>query len=135
MSYLLDANACIHLINGTSPRLSDRFRQESPVVIRMSSVVRAELTFGARNSSQAAENLRLIEAFWEPFVSLPFDDLCADHYGVIRADLKRQGRIIGANDLLIAATALAHHLTLITHNTREFERVPGLKLEDWEECS
>lgn len=135
MSYLLDANACIHLINGTSPRLKDRFRQESPVVIRMSSVVRAELTFGARNSSRAAENLRLIEAFWEPFISLSFDDLCADHYGAIRADLKRQGRLIGANDLLIAATALAHHLTLITHNTREFERVPGLKLEDWEESS
>lgn len=135
MTYLLDANACIHLINGTSPALLERFRQKSPASLRMSSVVRAELTFGARNSTRAAENLRLVEAFWEPFVSLPFDDGGAEHYGSIRADLKRQGRLIGSNDLLIAATALAHNVTLVTHNTREFERVPGLKLEDWEEGS
>jgi tRNA(fMet)-specific endonuclease VapC len=89
VTYLLDANACIQLINGTSRPLLDRFRQESPAVIRMSSVVRAELTFGARNSTRAAENLRLIEAFWEPFVSLPFDDQGAEHYGTVRADLKR----------------------------------------------
>jgi tRNA(fMet)-specific endonuclease VapC len=132
MTYLLDANACIHLINGTAPALMARFREESPVSLRMSSVVRAELVFGARNSSRAAENLRLIEAFWEPFVSLPFDDLGAEQYGLIRAELKRQGRPIGANDLLIAATALAFDVTLVTHNTREFGRVPGLKLEDWE---
>lgn len=132
MTYLLDANACIHLINGTSPVLLERFRQESPATLRMSSVVRAELVFGARNSSRAAENLRMITSFWEPFTSLPFDDLGAEQYGLIRAELKRQGRPIGSNDLLIAATALAYDVTLVTHNTREFGRVPGLRLEDWE---
>ncbi len=135
MTYLLDANACIHLINGTAPALMARFRRESPVSLRLSSVVRAELSFGARNSSRAAENLRLIEAFWEPLISLPFADPSAEQYGLVRAELKRQGRPIGANDLFIAATALAHDLTLVTHNTREFERVPGLRLEDWEEAS
>lgn len=132
MTYLLDVNACIHLTNGTSPSLLTRFRQESPTSLRMSAVVRAELTFGARNSSRAAENLRLIADFWEPFVSLPFDDQGAERYGTIRAELKWQGRMIGANDLLIAATALAYDLTLVTHNTGEFGRVAGLKLEDWE---
>ena len=132
MTYLLDANACIHLLNGTSASLLERFRRESPSTLRMSSVVKAELVFGARNSSRPAENLRLIASFWEPFESLPFDDPCAEQYGLIRAELKRQGRLIGANDMLIAATALARDVTLITHNTREFARVPGLKLEDWE---
>lgn len=131
MAYLLDANVCIHLINGTSPTLLARFRQESPASLRLSSIVRSELAFGAQNSSRAAENLRLIAAFWEPFVSLPFDDQGAERYGAIRAELKRQGRLIGANDLFIAATALAFDLTLVTHNTREFSRVPGLRLEDW----
>ena len=132
MSYLLDANACIHLINGTSPPLLKRFRLESPMSLRMSSVVKAELVFGARNSSRAAENLRMIAGFWEPFESLPFDDASAEQYGLVRAELKRQGRLIGSNDMLIAATALAFDATLVTHNTREFVRVPGLKLEDWE---
>ena len=132
MTYLLNANACIHLINGTSPTLLTRFCRESPATLRMSSVVRAELVFGARNSSRAAENLRMITSFWEPFTSLPFGDDGAEQYGLIRAELKRQGRPIGANDLLIAATALAHDVTLVTHNTREFSQVPGLRLEDWE---
>lgn len=132
MTYLLDANACIGLINGTAPSLAARFRRESPASLCLSSVVRAELVFGARNSGRAAENLRLIGAFWEPLISLPFDDHGAEHYGLIRAELKRQGRLIGANDLLIAATALAYAVTLVTHNTREFGRVPGLNLTDWE---
>ena len=132
MIYLLDANVCIRLINDSSPALLRRFRLEGPASLRLSSVVRAELMFGARNSGRVAETLRLIAAFWEPLVGLPFDDASAAHYGVIRAELRRQGRPIGPNDLLIAATALAYDVTLVTHNTREFNRVPGLRLEDWE---
>jgi tRNA(fMet)-specific endonuclease VapC len=130
--YVLDANACIHLINGTSPGLIARFKAKKPDDFRMSTVVRAELIFGARNSSRIAENLRLLDRFLAPFTSLPFDDAGAEAYGQIRVELKRQGKPIGANDLLIAASALAHNLTLITHNVREFGRVPGLKYEDWE---
>jgi len=77
-----------------------------------------------------SRNLRLLEHFFEAVASLPFDDRCAGEYGVIREELERAGTPIGPNDLLIAATALAHDGTLVTHNIREFSRVPGLRMED-----
>lgn len=131
-AYLLDTNACIHLLNGTSTPLAERLRQESPATVRLCSVVKAELYHGARRSSRVGENLALLGRFFDPFVSLPFDDRCAEHYGQIRSGLEREGRPIGPNDLMIAATARAHGLTLVTHNSTEFARVPGLPLEDWE---
>lgn len=88
---------------------------------------------GARLSSRVAENLRSIERLLEPFHSIPFDDSCADQYAQISSTLRRQGMLIGANDLLIAATALSRKLTLVTHNVDEFSRVTGLLIEDWEE--
>jgi tRNA(fMet)-specific endonuclease VapC len=103
-----------------------------PAEVAMSAIVKAELTYGARKSSHVAANLRLVDAFLEPFALLPFDGRAADVYGSIRADLEREGRPIGPNDLLIAATALAHSLTLVTHNVSEFNRVPGLSVVDWE---
>lgn len=130
--YLLDANACIHLINGTSPALAARLAQHAPSSVAISSVVTAELLYGARNSSHVAENLRVVTSFLAPFARLPFDDTCAESYAQLRAELKRRGALIGANDMFIAATALAHGLTLVTHDTRAFGRVPGLLLEDWE---
>ncbi|MFU8807459.1 MAG: type II toxin-antitoxin system VapC family toxin, partial [Bradymonadaceae bacterium] len=83
-------------------------------------------------SSRVAENLDLLRRFFLPFKSVAFDDPCADHCGRVRAELAAQGTPIGPNDLLIAATALAHDLTLVTHNIREFSRVTGLRMEDWE---
>lgn len=130
--YLLDTNACIRVLNGTSPQLVARLRNLDPAEIRLCAVVKAELAFGARNSTHVAENLSLLERFFAPFVSLPYDDRCADQYGLIRADLARSGQLIGPNDLLMAATARAHDLTLVSHNTRELSRVVGLRLEDWE---
>lgn len=130
--YLLDTNACIHLLNGTSAPLAERLRRESPATVRLCAVVKAELYHGARRSSRVAENLSLLGRFFQPFVSLPFDDRCAEHYGQIRTGLEREGRLIGPNDLMIAATARAHGLTLVTHNSAEFARVPALPLEDWE---
>ncbi len=76
--------------------------------------------------------MRLLKVFFAPLQSLPFDDNCAEHYGQIHADLLNQGKPIGSNDTLIAAIARAHDATLITHNTAEFGRVAGLRLEDWE---
>ncbi|NKB69417.1 MAG: PIN domain-containing protein [Candidatus Latescibacteria bacterium] len=130
--YLLDTNACIRVLNNTSPPLIARLRQCDAAQIHLSSVVKAELLFGARHSARVAANLQLIERFAVPFTPLPFDDLCADHYGLIRADLAAQGQPIGPNDLLIAATARAFDLTLVSHNTAEFTRVVGLRIEDWE---
>ena len=133
--YLLDTNACIRVLNDSSHPLVSRLRQHHPAEIRLCSVVKGELVYGARRSSRPAENLRLLSRFFAPFISLPFEDRCADHYGEIRHDLQRAGTLIGPNDLLIAATAIGHDATLITHNTREFSRVVGLALEDWEEPS
>ena len=132
MRFLLDTNACIRILNGTSPDVIRRLEGLEPADIAMSAVVRAELVYGARKSENVAANLRLVDAFFEPFVCLPFGDREADAYGSLRADLERGGRPIGPNDLLIAATALTHSLTLVTHNLSEFARVPGLKVEDWE---
>ena len=95
-------------------------------------MVKAELLYGAHRSAQREDNLRLLATLFQQFTSLPFDDTAADAYGRIRADLTRRGTPIGPNDLMIASIALVHHLTLVTHNTREFGRVVGLQLEDWE---
>ena len=132
MIFLLDTNACIRLLNGTSPKLVARMRASDPSHIALSAVVKAELLYGARKSSRPADNLRLLERFFAPLASLPFDDACADRYGVVRAELEAAGTPIGPNDLMIAATALANGATLVTNNAREFSRVAGLHLEDWE---
>jgi len=132
--YLLDTNACIRLLNGTSPPLAEALARHDPAQTYLCSIVKAELLFGARHSARIAENLGLLTRFFEPFPSLPFDDRCAEHYGAIRADLAREGSPIGPNDLLIAATARAHAVTLVTHNTREFSRVAGLRIADWEQA-
>jgi tRNA(fMet)-specific endonuclease VapC len=131
--YLLDTNACIRILNGTSQTLLATMRKHEPAEIRLSAVVKAELLYGARRSSRAAHNLRLLARFFEPLVCLPFDDECAQRYGLIRAELERAGTPIGPNDLMIAATAVAHELVLVTHNTSEFSRVSGLRVEDWEQ--
>ena len=130
--YLLDSNACIRVLNRTSESLVERLRRHDPSEIRISSVVKAELLYGARRSGRVAENLSLLQRFFQPFLSLPFDDRCAEHYGVVRTQLERDGRPIGPNDLMIAATAMAHDLVLVTNNTGEFLRVAGLAVEDWQ---
>ncbi|UCG23255.1 MAG: type II toxin-antitoxin system VapC family toxin [Chloroflexota bacterium] len=130
--YLLDTNACIQILNDSSPSLVVRLRQQSPGDVYLCSVVKAEMMYGAYHSSRVAENLRLLHRFFEPFISLPFDDNCCDAYGRIRSDLARIGQLIGPNDLQIAATAVTNDLTLVTANTNEFGRVAGLSIENWE---
>ncbi len=110
--------------------LVERIRSLDPGDLALSRIVKAELLFGARKSRKVEQNLALLEAFFSQFESLPFDDLAADHYGQLRAALQVKGTVIGANDLLIASVALAHGLTLLTRNRKEFSRVPGLR---WEE--
>lgn len=132
MIYLLDTNVCIHLLNEKHPTILQHFQQHSPADIAMCSVVKAELLSGARRSQRVEANLQLLKAFFAPLQSLAFDDECAEHYGQIHADLLTQGKPIGPNDTLIAAIARAHDATLITHNTSEFKRVAGLRIEDWE---
>ncbi len=130
--YLLDTNACIRILNDSSPPLIARLQQHDPSGIYLCAVVKAELLYGAYHSSHVADNLRLLDRFFAPFVSLPFDDRCVMGYGRIRSDLAREGTMIGPYDLMIAATTMSHDLTLVTHNTKEFARIAGLQIEDWE---
>lgn len=128
----LDTNACIRALNRSSERLVAQLEAHDPSEIAVSSVVRAELAYGARRSRRVEENLGVLRRFLAPFRSVAFDERCADHYGRIRAELEAQGTVIGPNDLLIAATAQAHDALLVTANTREFSRVTGLRFENWE---
>ncbi len=132
MRYLLDTNVCIRVLNGTSPELVERLSAHHPSEIGISTIVRAELNFGARKSQRMAENLTVLGAFLAPFAAVPFDEQAAEDYGVIRSGLERQGTPIGPNDLFIAASAKAHDLVLVSNNVRELSRVAGLRLEDWE---
>ncbi|CAN5784678.1 type II toxin-antitoxin system VapC family toxin [soil metagenome] len=129
--FLLDTNVCVGVLKDNAV-VVNRFGRYATAELRLCSVVKAELYYGARAGAAVAKNLATVERFCRPFESLPFDDSCAKTYGTLRADLRQRGQLIGPNDLMIAAIALTHELTLVTHNTREFERVPGLMLEDWE---
>ena len=132
MIYLLDTNACIQLWQRKNLTVRRHFAQYSPNEIALCSVVKAELLFGALRSEQKESNLALLQKLFTPLQSFDFDDNAAEHYADIRAALTAQGNLIGANDLMIAAIALANKATLITHNTAEFLRVQGLQLDDWE---
>ena len=128
----MDTNACIQLWQRKNLNARRHFAQYSPADIALCSVVKAELLFGALRSEYKENNLQLLKQLFAPLQSFDFDDIAAEHYAQIRADLTAQGRLIGANDLMIAAIARANHVTLITHNTGEFSRVKGLATEDWE---
>jgi tRNA(fMet)-specific endonuclease VapC len=132
MIYLLDSNACIQLLNHRQSPVEQHLAQHTPAHIALCNVVKGELLYGAYRSQRVEANLHLLHAFFAPFASLPLNDAAAEHYGQIRADLMAKGTPIGPNDLLIAAIARAHDAILITHNTGEFGRVAGLRIEDWE---
>lgn len=125
---LLDTDVCIAFLNGGDPSLRRAFGAWGDK-LRLCSVVKAELYFGARSGARVNENLLRLAAFFREIVSLDFDDAAAQHYGVIRAQLKKAGTPIGPNDLMIASIALAHDASLATRNLREFVRVPALRLE------
>jgi tRNA(fMet)-specific endonuclease VapC len=131
LSFVLDTNVCIAYLDGQDHAVRDRMLGMIPSQLKLTSVVKAELLYGARNSDRVEANLARLARFFEPFVSLPFDDAAAEWYGVIRAQLRREGTPIGANDLMIAAVARAVDGTLVTRNQDEFRRVAGLKIACW----
>jgi tRNA(fMet)-specific endonuclease VapC len=130
--YLLDTNVCIRFLNKKSPNIKDKLRTINPGEIRICSVVKAELFYGAYKSKNLEKNLKTQREFFNRFRSLPFDDKAAETYGKIRSSLEKSGNIIGPNDLMIAAIAIANDAVLVTHNCDEFNRVEGLEFEDWE---
>jgi tRNA(fMet)-specific endonuclease VapC len=132
LGYLLDTNACIHAINRKGSAVGQQILTIPAVQIYVCTIVYAELCYGAYRSNQVERNLSKVEVFCKPFVCLPFDQPSAQIAGQVRANLAAKGTPIGPNDILIAAIALANHLTLVTHNISEFSRVDGLSYEDWE---
>jgi tRNA(fMet)-specific endonuclease VapC len=128
---LLDTNVCIAFLDGADSQVRDRLLALASDEVALCSVVKAELLYGARHSARVDENLTRLSAFFAPFRSLPFDDDAAERYGEIRAQLRRAGLPIGANDMLIAAIAVAADATVVTRNQDEFRRVAGLRVETW----
>jgi tRNA(fMet)-specific endonuclease VapC len=133
MRYLLDTNAVIGILRGRSRSLLARYITVPRVRICTCSPVRAELLYGSLRSAKPVENRAKQEEFLEGLTSFDFDDGAADAYARARAQVEATGGTLGAMDYLIAAIAIANDLMLITHNVREFSRVPGLRYEDWEE--
>ena len=130
LKYFLDTNIVIYVIKQRPMQVLEVFnRQHGRMAI--SSITLAELVHGAEKSSDVSRNTAVVEDFVSRLAVLPYDDKAAWQYGNIRAALEKLGQPIGINDLHIAAHARSNGLTLITNNMREFERVPGLLLENW----
>ena len=131
MRFMLDTNIIAYAKNNRPETVLKRLMQHSPEDYCISSITLAELEFGVYNSARPEQNQLALVTFLARIKVVPFDADAAREYGITRADLTRKGTLIGANDLLIAAHARALDVTLVTNNTREFERVDGLKLENW----
>jgi tRNA(fMet)-specific endonuclease VapC len=129
--YFLDANICIYALKETFPGIADRVRRHTPADIKIATIVRAELHFGARKSRSPAQTREILERFLSPYEVVPFDYAATDAYAGLRFELERKGTPIGPNDMILAATVLASDGCLVTHNTQEFRRVKRLRVEDW----
>lgn len=129
--YLLDTNICIYAINGKHPGLNRRLLTVHPNDIYISSVTVGELEYGAAKSRWGSRTRQIMYAFLANFTILPFTEKDAVLFGRLRAELAAAGTPIGAYDLMIAAQGRSGNLTVVTHNIREFSRVPGIVLEDW----
>lgn len=130
MRYMLDTSTCVFAMNNNAS-VRGRFIAEYGRGLCISAITAAELWFGVENSGRPEKNAETLWAFLAAVEIIPFDTMAAVEYGRVRARLKRAGAPIGSLDMLIAAHAVSLGLTLVTNNTREFERVHGLDLEDW----
>lgn len=130
--YLLDTNICIYIAREKPPEVAAKFAQLQPGEAGISVVTWGELRFGAEKSRRRREVLAILDEFASlvPVMAMP-TKAAGDRYARIRAALESAGTPIGNNDLWIAAHALAAEITLITNNGREFQRVPGLRVENW----
>lgn len=132
MIWMLDTNICSYAMRRHPPSVKARFDAVGHANLAISTVVLAELNFGAAKHPTRRElYFAEIADFSRRLAVLPWNEAAAAHYAYLRADLERQGKPIGNMDLLIAAHALAENAVLVTHNTREFARIEGLRLESW----
>jgi tRNA(fMet)-specific endonuclease VapC len=132
MKYMLDTNIIIKLSKGLSDNVKMKVNKNLGDMA-ISSITLAELVYGNHKASKKmfSQNTLSLMKTIAPFTVLPYDDSCVNAYGEIRADLESRGMMIGAMDLLIASHAKSLDMTVVTNNIREFQRVKGLKIEDW----
>jgi tRNA(fMet)-specific endonuclease VapC len=131
MRYLLDTNICIFLIKRRPEGVLTKLKKNLARGVGISAITLSELEYGIQKSTQVERNALNLMRFLAPFDILPFDESAAREYGAIRATLERKGHPIGGMDLLIGAHAKSANTILVTNNTREFKRIPGLTIEDW----
>lgn len=131
MKYMLDTNICIFIIKRRPEHVLHKFMEQEPGNITISAITYAELLHGVEKSQAKERNRIALTMFLAEIPVIPFDDLVAQEYGIIIADLQKKGTQIGPMDTLIAAHAKSLNMILVTNNTREFARVDGLALEDW----
>ena len=131
IKYMLDTNICIYIIKQKPKNVIERFRQAQVSEIGVSSTTLSELEYGVMKSAKSEQNKLALVQFIAPIEISAYDDVAAQHYGVIRANLERQGTPIGSLYMLIAAHALSINSVLITNNESEFKRVSNLKIENW----
>jgi tRNA(fMet)-specific endonuclease VapC len=131
MKYMLDTNICIYIIKGKPKKVIDKFYTLNIGDVCISSITLAELEYGVEKSDYKERNKLALTGFLSSIEILPFSDQAAAEYGKIRANLERQGNIIGAYDLMIGAHALSENITLVTNDTKEFNRIENLSLENW----
>ena len=129
--YMLDTNICIFIIKNKPLQVIDNLKAHKPEEICISSITYSELRHGVEKSQARDRNEVALTLFLSAIDILPFDTKAAEEYGRIRAVLEKQGTPIGPMDMLIAAHAKSNTMTVVTNNTREFQRVPDLPLEDW----
>lgn len=130
LKYLLDTNIAIYVIKQRPIEAMGQFNRHAGQLC-LSTISQAELLHGVEKSAQPDRNRRALEDFCSRLILLNYGQKAAGHYGDIRADLERKGTPIGVNDLHIAGHARSEGLTLVTNNLKEFERVEGLRLENW----
>ena len=128
---MLDTNTCIYIIKRKPPHVIESFRQTEISQIGISSITLSELLYGVSKSSKPEQNKIALMQFVAPLEILSYDDEAAQYYGDLRTHLEKQGTPIGSLDMLIAAHALSIACTLVTNNTKEFSRIPNLKIENW----
>lgn len=130
MTYCLDTNVIISVMR-RKPRVIEALRNKNVEDLRISDIVRAELYLGCLKSDHPHQERAKVDHVIDPIEWVPFSDDAVEHYASIRNELERIGSTIGPNDLLIAATARSIGATMVSANTAEFRRVPGLVVEDW----
>jgi tRNA(fMet)-specific endonuclease VapC len=131
VKYMLDTNICIYIIKHKPKAVIERFLKTELSHIGLSSITMSELTYGVHKSATPEQNQIALAQFLAPLEIWPYGDEAAHHYGSLSAYLEKMGTPIGSLDTLIAAHALSIPCSLVTNNTKEFSRVPGLRLDNW----